>query len=624
MKTKKLFSLALVLLLVATCFALPVFAEGNQESSTNSGSSPALDIPSINWSDYSYDELLLLRDGLDSYIHELERQYAIENGNRIITLNESDPTIYQTQSFAFAAEVKRVVEDAPETTDFIWTSSDESIAKVSAAGVVTAVNYGDAIITCTASDDEFIFAQATVHVVLPVSSLTMDTHDATLLLSAQDASAAKITLSCTVAPENAYVQEVAWSSSNEEIASVDEEGNVHAVAPGTVKITATSMDSFSTPKSASCTITVLQAVSSISLSDSEMVLNVRANQNLTAVVSPENASRKDLIWESSDPAVATVSKTGTISAVSNGTAIITCTAADGSGVSSSCEVTVIQMVNSLKIESTSTAITVNKNESITLNATISPDNATNKDLTWESSNTDVATVDNNGTVTGISGGAATITCTAADGSQKTAKIEIYVPSIAVDSTEYTVTSKDGFDVSFKFYGKPDDLTFSPEKCSFFDVSMSQSGEEVTLTIVPNKAGTGTVTLSDKSDRRSTVKLSITIDHSACYDSISYPVGNYTNIMRSPSTYEGSKMSAYGRVLQISQGLFSTVMRVATQGRWDNVFYITCSNSQAAGIIEDDYITIYGECDGTETYTTIMGGSVTIPALDAEKIFLGRH
>ena len=66
------------------------------------------------------------------------------------------------------------------------------------------------------------------------------------------------------------------------------------------------------------------------------------------------------------------------------------------------------------------------------------------------------------------------------------------------------------------------------------------------------------------------------------------------------------------------------LRVATQGRWDNVFYITCSSGEVEGIIEDDYITVYGECDGTETYTTIMGGSVTIPSMNAEKIFLGRH
>lgn len=95
-------------------------------------------------------------------------------------------------------------------------------------------------------------------------------------------------------------------------------------------------------------------------------------------------------------------------------------------------------------------------------------------------------------------------------------------------------------------------------------------------------------------------------------------------MRSPSTYKGEAMSVYGRVVQVSDGLFYKVMRVATQGRWDNIFYVTCLGNTAEGVIEGDYITIYGECDGTETYTTVMGASVTIPSIDAEKVFIGRH
>ncbi len=84
------------------------------------------------------------------------------------------------------------------------------------------------------------------------------------------------------------------------------------------------------------------------------------------------------------------------------------------------------------------------------------------------------------------------------------------------------------------------------------------------------------------------------------------------------------MSVYGRVLQISTGWFSTVMRVATKGRYDDVFYIKCSNSLVQGIIEDDYVTIYGVCSGTETYTTVLGASITIPSMEAEKIYLGKH
>lgn len=623
MKRKNFFVFLLVAMLMIGCMVTPAFAEESEE--TIAATEDAL-IPAqvLDWSCYSYEELVVLRENLDAYIKELERQYAIENGNRIITLNDPTPTVFKGKTFTFETEIKRVVEDAPETTDLIWTSSDETIAKVSNRGVVTAVGYGEATIICTASDDEYIFAEATVNVVLPVDKVSIVEPTVTLLLSEQDPSAGDTKLTCSISPENAYIQDVTWSSSDEKIATVDENGNVHAVAPGTVKITATSKEEVSFPKSATCTVTVLQAVSSIELDTSKMTLNVRGGQNLVATILPENASKKTVTWESSDPSVATVSTLGKVTAIATGNATITCTAADGSGVISKCEVTVIQMVNSISIEAPYTGITVNKNDSVTLNVTVAPEDATTKGLMWETSNPEVALIESDGTVTAVGGGAATITCTAIDGSGKTAKVAVYVPSIAVDSSEYVVTSKNGLDISFKYYGNEENLTFSPQTCMYFGISMEQNGENVTLSIAPEKAGTATITLTDKGDQRSTVRISVKVEHSACYDSTSYPVGKYTDIMRTPSKFDGEPMSVYGRVLQISRGLFGTYLRVATLGRWDNVFYIECPNSVAEGIIEDDYITVYGECDGTETYTTVIGGSVTIPAIDAEKIFLGRH
>lgn len=609
MKKKQSFALFLVLILGMICVAMPAYAEGTS---------------SIDWSEYSYDELTTIREGLDSYIKNLERQYAIENGNRIITLNQTDVSIYQSKTYTFEPDVKRVVEEAPENTEFIWTSSDETIATVSATGTVTVVGYGEAVITCTASDDEYIFAQATVHGILPVTGVTLNAQDVTLLLAEKDPDAANTTLHYSIEPENAFEKDVVWSTSDENVATVDDSGNIHAVAPGTAIITATSKDEFATPPHAACKVTVLQAVSSVSLDSKALTLNVYGGQNLVATIAPDTASRKDLIWESSNPEIATVAANGRISAVAPGTTKITCTATDGSECTATCEVTVIQMVSSLRIDVPSNTVMLNKGTSIDLPVIATPENATNKNVTWESSDVSVATVDKSGTVTAINGGVATIACTAADGSNVTAKTNIFVPSIAVEQKEYTVTSKDGLKVSFKYYGKSENLSFSPEKCTYFSAGIKQDGENITLTILPDKAGTASITLTDKSDSRSTTILTIKVDHSACYDSTSYPNGNYTDIMRSPSTYKGNQMSAYGRVVQVSNGLFSTVLRVATQGRWDNIFYVTCSGSTAEGIIEGDYITVYGECDGTETYTTVMGASVTIPSIDAEKIFLGRH
>lgn len=608
MKMRYISLLSLVLVLLSVCSVLPAPAEAAQ---------------AIDWSGYSYEELLSARDALNQCIVERERQYAIENGNRIITLRETDATVYPGESFDLEAEVKRVIEDAPETTELSWTSSDEAVAQVSKSGTVTGVGIGEAVITCAAADDAYIFAEASVHVVQPVTKLSLDAQEVTLLLSEKDSSAAKQTLKCTAEPEDAYVQDVTWASSEEAIVTVDENGAIQAIAPGTATITVVSKDAVSKPASVSCKVTVLQAVQSIALEETTLTLNVSSKQDLSVMVMPETASRKTVEWTSSNPDVASVSKDGRVSALSPGTASITCTAADGSETSAVCEVTVIQMVQSLKIEGEST-VTVNKGETLRLRAVAAPENATNTAVTWESSDSSIAAVDQDGVVKALNGGGATITCTAADGSQQTAKISVYIPSIAVDSLTYCVDSKDGKTISFRYYGKKENLSFTQKNTKLFDVRMDLNGEKGSLTISPRQAGTTTLTLKDKADKRNTVTLTITVEHSACYDTTSYPAGDYTAILRAPSQYKDKPMSAYGRVLQVSDGLFYKVMRVATQGRWDNVFYITCFGDTADGIIEGDWISIYGQCTGAETYTTIMGASVTIPAITAEKVFLGRN
>ena len=145
---------------------------------------------------------------MNAYIKDMERQYAIENANRTISLNDEAPTVYKGKTFTFIPEVTRLQDDAPKTTRFVWTSSDKTVAKVSSNGVVTALKHGEAIITCSAADDEYVFAEATVRVVMPVEKLTMENSKVTLLLSEQNHAAADAALICTVAPENAHIQDV--------------------------------------------------------------------------------------------------------------------------------------------------------------------------------------------------------------------------------------------------------------------------------------------------------------------------------------------------------------------------------------------------------------------------------
>jgi len=163
-------------------------------------------------------------------------------------------------------------------------------------------------------------------------------------------------------------------------------------------------------------ITVTQLVTGISLNSTTLTLN-RTTSNptstLTATITPTNASNKNVTWSSNNTAVATVSTAGVVTGISAGTATITCTAADGSGKTATCSVTVNQLVTGITLSKTSTTITAGNTETIT--TTIAPTNATNQNVTWSSSNTAVATV-SGGTITAVAEGTVTITCTANDGS----------------------------------------------------------------------------------------------------------------------------------------------------------------------------------------------------------------
>ena len=167
-----------------------------------------------------------------------------------------------------------------------------------------------------------------------VSGLTMS--ESTLTLNS--GSTGQLTVTAT--PPDALNPSVAWSSSDESVATVDATGLVTAVAGGTCTITAAAVDG--SGKTATCQVTVVQLVTSITLSQTSLKLKLDGYQKLTATVMPSNASNKKVTWSSSNEAVAEVTSTGGVVAVGVGLCTITCAATDGSGVSATCEVTVIK------------------------------------------------------------------------------------------------------------------------------------------------------------------------------------------------------------------------------------------------------------------------------------------
>ena len=169
-----------------------------------------------------------------------------------------------------------------------------------------------------------------------VDEIVLDVEDATLEVGAQ------LKLSATVSPANATNQAVSWSSSNEEVLTVSQSGVVTAVGEGKASVKASATDG--SGANARCFITVVPAenpvvlVQSITLDYTELEAEVGTSVQLSATVLPEDADDKTLSWTSGNEAVATVDGSGLVSVIAEGTATITATANDGSGVAATCVV----------------------------------------------------------------------------------------------------------------------------------------------------------------------------------------------------------------------------------------------------------------------------------------------
>jgi hypothetical protein len=167
-------------------------------------------------------------------------------------------------------------------------------------------------------------------------------------------------------------------------------------------------------------------VSGVSLSKQALSLTVGDSDNLTAVVVPADAANKNVAWSSDDNSIATVDGTGKVSARKAGKAVITVTTADG-GKTANCTVTVTPATVAVTdVTLDEKAVTISAEDKKTLTATVIPATATNKKITWSSSDPSVATVGQlSGTITGVKAGKAVITCTT-DDAAKTAVCTVTV------------------------------------------------------------------------------------------------------------------------------------------------------------------------------------------------------
>lgn len=382
---------------------------------------------------------------------------------------------------------------APQTLE--WESSNPSVVDVLPKGLsatIIAYGSGSATITARATDGSGVYATCAVTVESSVPVTSVSISKTTLALTKGQTS----TLTATCVPSTADNKTITWTSSQNAVATVSDEGLVTAVGSGTAVITAQSANG----KKATCTVTVTVPVTSITLNQTTLELTKNEASSLTATCLPADATNATVSWTSSKASVATVDANGRIVAIAPGTATIT--AAVGS-VKATCTVTVVNPVTSISLRS---SLDCALGDVVTLVATCLPEDATNATITWTSNDTGVATVTSSGVVTAKGAGTATITAKTANGVSATCVVTVTIPVTAITISSETLAL---------YLGDSQQLTATcaPANASNAAITWTSSNESVATVSedgLVTAAGTGTATIYASSNNNITATCTVTV------------------------------------------------------------------------------------------------------------------
>ena len=386
-----------------------------------------------------------------------------------------------------------------------YTSSNTSVATVSKDGVVTAKNTGSATITVTSVDGNKT-AQCNVTVTkdeveIAVTGVTLDQSQIEMIVGDST------TLTATVLPSDATNKAVTFSSSNTSVATVDLKGKVTAIGEGSTMITVITTDG---NKKATCKVTVEKKnttveVTGVTLDKSKLEMLVGDNATLTATVLPSDATNKAVTFSSSNTSVATVDLKGKVTAIGEGSAMITVITTDGNK-KATCAVTVTKKeetgtevpVSGISLSDYYVETSVGTTHGVT--ATVTPSNATNKDINWTSTNTSIATVSSSGVITAVGKGNVTIAATTVDGSYKAnINVNVKAEGIAVNSmwlNTYWLQMKPGDTHQIIAYFSPTNATNKNITLVSSDKKVIQVSADGVITAVGEGMATVTTTSVD--------------------------------------------------------------------------------------------------------------------------------
>ena len=327
-----------------------------------------------------------------------------------LTVEASAPSVTVGQQITLTAVAAPENATMPNVT---WSSGDERIATVDANGVVTGVKRGNGRIIATAVDGSNTRANYNVKVVQNPEAVTLAANEVTIDVG-RNAS-----VRATVEPNNADNKKLIWTSSDENIATVDKSGRITGKEIGecTVTCACEALDSVT----ASLTVHVQQPVKKVSFNEKTALIYVGDTTQLAWTVEPENATNPVLTFKSARESIATVDENGLATGVDSGKTKITATTTDGSKRTAAIAVEVGKHVTGVQMHRRNAYI--DKGETATAGADIFPADALNKNMTWESSNPGIVTADGKTNekmkLKGIEHGTATVVGTTEDGGFQT-------------------------------------------------------------------------------------------------------------------------------------------------------------------------------------------------------------
>ena len=295
---------------------------------------------------------------------------------------------------------KVIPSNANKNTEITWISKKKAVASVNQKGLVTGKTVGNSMIMATSQNG--YSAECLVVCQAKITGIKINPVTANMTVGQ------KITLTATTSPE-IVTEKVTWKSRNEDVAKVDNNGNVTGIGKGVVEIIAQNPGG---TIQAVCTVTVKINPTEIRLNYSKLVLDKNSSNipKLEATILPDTTYvNNSIVWDSSNKNVVTV-ENGKLTLIGNGKTQIT--AKTENGLTATCDVTVQTSITSIAVSSTSKKMEVNQTAQLT--ATVTPADATEK-VQWTSSNTDVATVNDTGFVTAKATGTVTITVKNSDG-----------------------------------------------------------------------------------------------------------------------------------------------------------------------------------------------------------------